>query len=65
MKTLRRTLLALTLSLGMVACGNSITSPHMPDSGNHTPDSGNHTPDSGNHMPDSGNHMPDSGNIGG
>ena len=55
MKTLRRSLLALTLALGMAACGPSITGPHTPDSGNHTPDSGNHTPDSGNHTPDSGN----------
>lgn len=62
MKTLRRSLLALTLALGMAACGPSITGPHTPDSGNHTPDSGNHTPDSGNHTPDSGNHTPDSGN---
>ena len=55
MKTLRRALLVLFLSVGTVACGNSITGPHTPDSGNHTPDSGNHTPDSGNHTPESGN----------
>ena len=63
MKTLRRALLVLFLSIGTAACGSSITGPHTPDSGNHTPDSGNHTPDSGNHTPDSGNHTPDSGNV--
>ncbi len=65
MKTFRHALLAFTLSLGLAACGTSITSPHLPDSGNHLPDSGNHLPDSGNHLPDSGNHLPDSGNASG
>lgn len=55
MKTLRRTLLVFTLTLGLAACGSSITSPHTPDGGNHTPDGGNHTPDGGNHTPDGGN----------
>jgi len=55
MKTLRRSLLVLMLTVGTAACGSSIMGPHTPDSGNHTPDSGNHTPDSGNHTPDSGN----------
>lgn len=55
MKSLRRTLLAFTLTLGLAACGSSITEPYTPDSGNYTPDSGNYTPDSGNYTPDSGN----------
>lgn len=56
MKTLRRTLLALALSIGVAACGStSIAGPHMPDAGNHMPDAGNHMPDAGNHMPDAGN----------
>lgn len=48
MKSLRRMLLAFTLTLGLAACGSSITGPYTPDSGNYTPDSGNYTPDSGN-----------------
>lgn len=55
MKTIRRTLLAFILTLGLAACGSSITGPYTPDSGNYTPDSGNYTPDSGNYTPDSGN----------
>ncbi len=55
MKTLRRSLLVLMLTIATAACGSSITGPHNPDSGNHNPDSGNHNPDSGNHNPDSGN----------
>ncbi len=55
MKTLRNALFALTLSLGMAACGTSITEPYVPDSGNYVPDSGNYVPDSGNYVPDSGN----------
>lgn len=65
MKTLRRTLLAFVLTLGLAACGSSITGPYTPDSGNYTPDSGNYTPDSGNYTPDSGNYTPDSGNASG
>lgn len=65
MKTLRRTLLALALSIGVAACGStSLTGPHNPDAGNHNPDAGNHNPDAGNHNPDAGNHNPDAGNIG-
>jgi len=59
MKTLRRALLALMLTVGTAACGSSITGP---DAGGHMPDAGNHMPDAGNHMPDAGNHMPDAGN---
>lgn len=56
MKTLRRLMLVMVLTVGAGACSGSILGPeHTPDSGNHTPDSGNHTPDSGNHTPDSGN----------
>lgn len=55
MKTLRRTLLALALTLGIAACGNSITGPYTPDAGNYTPDAGNYTPDAGNYTPDAGN----------
>jgi len=55
MKTLYRSLLVAMLTIGMAACGTSITGPHNPASGNHNPDSGNHNPDSGNHNPDSGN----------
>ena len=58
MKTFRRLILVLVLSVGAGACSGSILGPedaHIPDSGNHIPDSGNHIPDSGNYTPDSGN----------
>ena len=55
MKTLRNTLLALALTLGVAACGNSITGPYSPDAGNYSPDAGNYSPDAGNHNPDAGN----------
>lgn len=63
MKILRRSLLAMLLTVGTAACGTSLTEPYTPDSGNYTPDSGNYTPDSGNYTPDSGNYTPDSGNY--
>ncbi len=50
MKTLRRSLLVLLLTVGAAACGTSITAPeHTPDPGLfHTPDPGlDHTPDPG------------------
>ncbi len=55
MKTLRNTLLALALTLGVAACGNSITGPYSPDAGNYSPDAGNYSPDAGNYSPDAGN----------
>ena len=63
MKNISRAVFALTLAVGMAACGTSLTEPYTPDSGNYTPDSGNYTPDSGNYTPDSGNYTPDSGNA--
>ena len=73
MKTLRRSLLVLLLTVSTAACSSSILGPdthnpdggnHNPDGGNHNPDGGNHNPDGGNHNPDGGNHNPDGGNIG-
>jgi hypothetical protein len=61
MKTLRNSILALALSVGLAACGSSITGPHTPDPGQHTPDPGQHTPDPGQHTPDPGQHTPDPG----
>ena len=57
MKTLRRSLLVLLLTVGTSACGSSVLGPdtHSPDGGNHSPDGGNHSPDGGNHSPDGGN----------
>ena len=55
MKTLRRLLLVLVLTVGAGACSGSILGPHNPDGGNHNPDGGNHNPDGGNHNPDGGN----------
>lgn len=54
MKTLRRLLLVLTLTVGMSACGNSLVGPHVPDGGSHVPDGGSHVPDGGSHVPDGG-----------
>ena len=49
MKTLRRTLLALLLTIGTAGCSTSLIGPeHNPDGGNHNPDGGNHNPDGGN-----------------
>ena len=52
MKTLRRSLLVLLLTVGTGACTTSILGPdieiHSPDGGNHSPDGGNHSPDGGN-----------------
>ena len=44
MKTLRRFLLVLTLTVGASACGGSILGPHNPDGGTepHNPDGGTH-----------------------
>ena len=53
MKTLRRSLLVLFLTVGAGACTTSVLGPE--DIEQHGPDSGNHGPDSGNHGPDSGN----------
>jgi predicted small lipoprotein YifL len=56
MKTLRRSLLVLVLTIGTAACSSSLVGPdYSPDSGNYSPDSGNYSPDSGNYSPDSGN----------
>ena len=54
MKTLRRLLLVLTLTVGFSACGGSILGPHSPDPGTHSPDPGTHSPDPGTHSPDPG-----------
>jgi predicted small lipoprotein YifL len=54
MKMLRRSILALFLTIATAACGSSITGPYTPDSGSYTPDSGSYTPDSGSYTPDSG-----------
>ena len=48
MKTLRRFLLVLALTVGASACNSTILGPdHTPDGGSHTPDGGSHTPDGG------------------
>jgi hypothetical protein len=47
MKTLRRSLLVLMLTVGPAACGTSIMGPHSPDPGQHSPDPGQHSPDPG------------------
>lgn len=57
MKTLRRLVFALVLSLsvGSAACTTgSIMGPHNPDGGSHNPDGGSHNPDGGSHNPDGG-----------
>jgi predicted small lipoprotein YifL len=65
MKTLRRSLLVLLLTVGTTACGSSILGPdYHPDGGNYHPDGGNYHPDGGNYNPDGGNYNPDGGNIG-
>jgi len=61
MKTLRRSLFVLMLSLAPAACGTSIMGPHNPDPGQHNPDPGQHNPDPGQHNPDPGQHNPDPG----
>jgi hypothetical protein len=49
MKTLRRSLLVLLLTVGAGACTTSILGPdvHSPDPGAHSPDPGAHSPDPG------------------
>ena len=54
MKTVRNSLLALTLSLGVAACGTSITGPYNPDPGQYNPDPGQYNPDPGQYNPDPG-----------
>jgi len=63
MKTLRRSLLALLLTVGAGACtSSSIVGPdYGPDSGNHTTDGGSHTTDGGSHTTDGGSHTTDGG----
>ena len=75
MKTLRRSLLALFVTLGAAACNGSILAPdHNPDGGEfslpgssvfHNPDPGEHNPDPGEHNPDPGEHNPDPGEFSG
>ena len=48
MKTIRRLVLVLTLTIGAAACtSGSILGPHHPDGGSHHPDGGSHHPDGG------------------
>ena len=49
MKTLRRLVLVLALTVGAGACSGSILGPdvHNPGDGSYTPDSGNHNPGDG------------------
>jgi hypothetical protein len=54
MKSLRRLLLVLALTVGASACNSTLLGPHNPDAGSHTPDAGSHTPDAGSHTPDAG-----------
>jgi hypothetical protein len=53
MKTLRRSLLIVLLTVGAGACSTPIMGPD--DAEQHNPGSGNHNPGSGNHNPGSGN----------
>jgi hypothetical protein len=48
MKTIRRLVLVLALTIGAGACSSgSILGPHSPDAGSHSPDAGSHSPDAG------------------
>ena len=47
MKSIRRLVLALVLTIGTAACSGSIMGPHNPETGQHNPDTGQHNPDSG------------------
>jgi hypothetical protein len=63
MKNLRNLAFLLALSVGTVACGESITGPdgYTPDPGSYTPDPGSYTPDPGSYTPDPGSYTPDPG----
>jgi PTS system glucitol/sorbitol-specific IIC component len=61
MKSLRRLLLVLALTVGASACNSTLLGPHNPDAGSHNPDAGSHNPDAGSHNPDAGSHNPDAG----
>ena len=66
MKTLRRTLFVLTLTLGAAACGNSITAPddcEDPNTCEYTMGTGNYTLGTGNYTLGTGNYTLGTGNY--